>query len=240
MKLNRYKDFIIFNEEKYKVLFSTAENNRNFNRHTEDGVKTLQELKEEFNVDDVIYLRQIHSDIIYKYTGDNKKGFIENEGDAIITNVKNTAIGVFTADCVPVILVDTKKNVIAAIHSGWKGTFSSITAKTIDRLKEEYEVNPKDLKAYIGPHIRQCCYEVSNELKEKFIKEKDICEDKLFSGRNLSMEQCIIKDLNDKGVKSQNIILLGLCTYCRKDIKLYSYRRSNGDYGRLFSFIILK
>ena len=136
MKLNRYKDFIIFDEEKYKVLFSTAENNRNFNRHTEDGVKTLQQLKEEFNIDDVIYLRQIHSDIIYKYTGNNKKDFIENEGDAIITNVKNTAIGVFTADCVPVILVDTKKNVAAAIHSGWKGTFSSITAKTIDRLKE--------------------------------------------------------------------------------------------------------
>ena len=240
MELNRYKDFIIFNEDNYKVLFSTNDADRNFNRHTEDGVKTLQALKDEFNIDDVMYLRQVHSDIIYKYTGDNKKDFIENEGDAIITNVKNTAIGIFTADCVPVILADTKKNVAAAIHSGWKGTFSSITAKTIDRLEEEYGVNPENLKAYIGPHIRQCCYEISNELKDKFIKEKDIDEDKLFQGRNLSMEQCIIKDLNDKGVKSQNIISLGLCTYCSKDIKLHSYRRSNGDYGRLFSFIILE
>lgn len=240
MDLKRYKDFIIFNEDNYKVLFSTAEDGRNFNRHTEDGVKTLEALKKEFNIDDVMYLRQVHSDIIYKYSGDNKEGFIENEGDAIITDVKNTAIGVFTADCVPVILADPKKNVAAAIHSGWKGTFSSITLKTIERLKKEYGVDPKDLKAYIGPHIRQCCYEISDELKEKFIKEKDIDENILFQGRNLSMEQCIIQNLNNGGVRQENIISLGLCTYCSKDIKLHSYRRSNGDYGRLFSFIILE
>ena len=87
------------------------------------------------------------------------------EGDAIITNVKNVIIGVFTADCVPVILVDEENKVIAAIHSGWRGTFESITLKTIKKMKEEFNTNEINIKAYIGPHIRKCCYEVSEELK---------------------------------------------------------------------------
>ena len=72
----------------------------------------------------------------------------------------------FTADCVPVILVDKENEAIAAIHSGWKGTFSSIVTETILRMKEEYNSKAENIVAYIGPHIRQCCYEVSEDLKE--------------------------------------------------------------------------
>ena len=149
-------------------------------------------------------------------------------------------IGVFTADCTPVIIVDDKKKVIAAIHSGWKGTFKSITKKTVEKMVTEYKVNVRDLKVFIGPHIRQCCYEISEELKEKFINEKDIDENKLFQGRNLSMEECILKDLRDLGIKEDNINSLNLCTHCEKGIKLFSYRASNGDYGRLFAFVFIK
>ena len=238
--LDRYKDYLIIDNNKTKVIFSTAEADKNFNRNTEEGCKKLSNLKEEFNVDKVIYLKQVHSDKVLVFHGEKENEIIEKEGDALITNVRNSIIGVFTADCVPIILVDENKGVMAAIHSGWKGTYKSITKKTVDKLINEYKVNPNDIKAYIGPHIRQCCYEVSEDLKNNFIKEKNISEDKLFLGRNLNMEECILKDLRECGVIEENINSVQLCTHCSQEIKLHSYRASKGAYGRLFSFAILK
>ena len=232
--------YIEFDSSKARIIFSTAETGKNFNRHTEDGVKTLNALKDEFNVDEVIYIRQIHSDITYVYNNDNAEEFIEKEGDAIITNKSNVAIGVFTADCVPVILVDDVKGVIASIHSGWKGTINSITKKTLQLMKEKFATSYEDVKVYIGPHIRKCCYEVSEELKKEFIEKTNIPEEILFENRNLSLEECILKDVRELGVLENNINRINLCTYCSEKIKLHSYRKSNGDYGRLFSFAILK
>lgn len=238
-KIKREDDFLIFEEEKYKIVMSTAEKNRNFNRNTKEGINELEKLKDEFNIKNVIYTKQIHSDIIFSFQGQAEDIFKENEGDAIISNIKNTAIGVFTADCVPVILVDSARGVCAAIHSGWKGTYNSITSKTISKLINEYGATIESIKVYIGAHIRSCCYEVSEELREKFIMKKNIDEKVLFNGRNLSMEEYILKDLRDKGINENNIYSVELCTHCNDDIKLYSYRKSKGEYGRLFSFIIL-
>ena len=239
-KLDTYKDFLIIDNNNTKVVFSTAMEDKSYNRNTEEGVNNLNNLKKEFNVKNLIYLKQIHSDMVITYNGEDEKSVIQKEGDAIITDVKDTIIGVFTADCTPVIIVDDEKKVLAAVHSGWKGTFKSITKKTIEKLVSVYDVNIENLKVYIGPHIRQCCYEISEELKQKFIEEKDIDESRLFKGRNLSMEECILKDLKDLGVKDENINSINLCTHCEKDVKLFSYRGSNGDYGRLFAFTFIK
>jgi len=237
--LKKKDDFIIINSEKSQIVFTNAEKKRSFNRNTEDGIKELNSLKKEFNGKDVIYLKQIHSDKILKYTC-NGKNIKDEEGDAIITNEKNVIIGVFTADCVPVILIDEEKEVIAAIHSGWKGTFESITLKTIEKMKSEFNINEVDIKAYIGPHIKKCCYEVSEELKLKFIEKKTtMSEEELFNKNNLDLEACIISDLKKAGVKDYNINSLNLCTYCSDDIKLHSYRKSQGSYGRMFSSIML-
>ena len=116
----------------------------------------------------------------------------------------------------------------------------NIENSTIEAMNREYNTEYKDVKVYIGPHIRKCCYEVSQELKETFLEETGIPEDVLFDGRRLSLEECILKDIREIGVLEENIYTLNLCTYCNEDIKLHSYRKSNGDYGRLFSFVILK
>ena len=110
--------YIEFESDKAKIVFSTAETGKNFNRHTEDGVKTLNAIIEEFQVEEVVYIRQVHSSTIHVLSNDDIKDFIEKEGDAIITSKTNTAIGVFTADCVPVIIVDDVKGVVAAIVVG--------------------------------------------------------------------------------------------------------------------------
>lgn len=234
-----FKDFWIFEGEKINVVFSNAKMDRSFNRHTEDGVNNLLSLKDDFNVEEVQYIRQIHSDKVYVYSKGDKE-FIENEGDAIVTNEKSVIIGAFTADCVPVILVDENKGVIGAVHSGWKGTFNDISKKAIEKMIVDFNCNVKNIKAYIGPHIRQCCYEVSEELKEMFIEKFNVDSEKLFNGRNLSMELCIEEDLKLIGIKDENIYSFNLCTHCEEENKLFSYRGSNGTYGRLFSFSYIK
>jgi YfiH family protein len=238
--LKKKDDFIIINHEKYQIIFTNAEKERSFNRNTEEGIDEINSLKKEFHINEVIYLKQIHSDKILIHRC-NDKSIKDEEGDAIITNEKNVIIGVFTADCVPIILIDEEKEVIATIHSGWRGTFESITLKTIEKMKHEFNTNAMNVKAYIGPHIRKCCYEVSEELKLKFLEKKNtISEEELFNEKNLNLESCIIDDLKNAGVQEYNINSLNLCTYCSDDIKLHSYRKSEGSYGRMFSFIMIR
>lgn len=238
--LCKEKDFLLINNEKFRVVFTNAERGRSFNRNTDEGINEINTLKDEFNADEVIYLKQIHSNSVLKYSK-NSSSVKDEEGDAIITNEKNVIIGAFTADCVPIILVDEEAGAIAAIHSGWRGTFESITLETIKKMKKEFNVSVENIKAYIGPHIRKCCYEVSEDLKKDFLnKKKTIEKEELFNGKNLNLEACIIDDLKKAGVIEDNINSINLCTYCSNEIKLHSYRKSQGSYGRMFSFVMLR
>ena len=111
--LIKKEDYLILDSDKFQVVFTNAEKNRSFNRATDEGKEYLNSLNEKFNLDKVVYLKQIHSDKILEYTG---KDINDMEGDAVITNIRKIAVGVFTADCVPIILVDEVKKVVAAIH----------------------------------------------------------------------------------------------------------------------------
>lgn len=237
LKVN--KDFIEIDLDTIKIVFSTAEMDRSFNRHNEIGIGNLESIKDDFKISGVKYLQQVHSDKVYIYNNDYEN-IKDEEGDAIVTKERDIAVGVFTADCVPIIIVNEDTKVVAAVHSGWKGTFNSIIVKTINEMKKEFNINIASTKIFIGPHIRQCCYEVSEELKEKFINSTGIEEGKLFNGRKLSMEECILKDLREIGIKEENIFSLNLCTHCEENIKLHSYRGASGTYGRLFSFAYIK
>lgn len=235
----RKKDFLVYEMKNITIAFSTAESDRSFNRNTDYGIKNLNTIKEDFNLKDVVYLNQIHSDKVYKYD----KEFLDindKEGDAIVTDEKDTAIGVFTADCVPIIIANDNCKVVATIHSGWRGTYESIVLCALDKMREDFNIDIKDTKVFIGPHIKKCCYEVSEELKDKFIQRTKLTKDKIFNGMNLSLEACILNDLINYGVREENIYSLNLCTHCTDDLKLYSYRKSVGTYGRLFSFAFIK
>jgi len=214
------------------VVFSTAKNGLNFYSKADPGKENIEKLKSWFPVEEVAYLSQIHSDLVF--TNDCRGC----EGDAIITDKSGVAVGVFTADCVPVIIYDPVHKAAAAVHSGWKGTYSLIVSKTIDKMKNAYGSVPANMKVFIGPNMRECCYEVSEELVQKF-RESDYYKDTdAFQGRKLSMEKCILRQLENQGVHDENIKVTGLCTSCSK-VELYSYRGGEKD-KRLFSFIYIK
>lgn len=232
VNINNFK-FIEFNYENINIVFSTAEGGLDFNKNSSEGLRNIENLKKWFNLDDVGYLNQIHSDKIINYTGN-----IE-EGDGLITNKTNIGIGVFTADCVPILFLDKNKEVLGAVHSGWRGTLKNISKKTVENMVKNYNCNPKDIMVYIGPHNRSCCFELGEEVIEQFKDTEEFSHDML-CGRNLNLEKYIVACLKSINILDKNIITLNYCTYCDERIKLHSYRKQNKGYGRLFSFIYKK
>lgn len=218
---------------KANFIFSTSTNNLNFNVNTVEGKANLVKLKAWFSLKEVGYLKQIHSNLVYNYDGEI------HQGDGLITNRKNVGIGVFTADCVPILIYDNVNQVIAAVHSGWKGTLNEVTANALFKLKSEYGCKMKDLTAFIGPHNRGCCYEIGEDVMELFLNKKLYKNIEIIKNNKLDLEKCIIKQLEDSGVDDKNIFSTNICTYCDGNYNMYSYRKQKEDSGRMFSFIYL-
>ena len=116
----------------------------------------------------LVNLKQIHSDIIFTAEA-NANGRL-GEGDALISNQPGLMLGVRTADCEPILLVDPKQRAIAAVHAGWRGTADEILPKVVRRLMLEFKSDPADILAAIGPAIGECCYEVGPEVASRFCK----------------------------------------------------------------------
>lgn len=119
----------------------------------------------------LIALKQIHSDVIYRVDSADQPGGSATgllPGDALITRTPGLLLAVQTADCVPILLADTKRHAVAAIHAGWRGTLARIVAKTIGRMHMEFGTRPADIVAGIGPAIARCSYEVGPEVAQAF------------------------------------------------------------------------
>ncbi len=217
----------------------------------------------------VVLLRQIHSDIVYVAgSGDVAQGQDAPQGDALITRQPGVLLAVQTADCMPILLADTKNRAIAAIHSGWRGTAQRIAAKTLGRMQMEFGTRPQDVIAAIGPGIGACCYEVGHEvIKEFAAKFPDAREwfdgpfDTLENGdadsnwlpwltmrppghappapsARLDLVAANRAILAEAGVPLARIFSSGLCTGCRPDL-FFSYRREHTT-GRMMAAIGIK
>jgi hypothetical protein len=182
--------------------------------------------------ENVAYQRQIHSDIVnvIKCGGDG------GESDAIITDKLNIGIAVSVADCTPIFIYDLKNKVIAAVHSGWKGTEKKILYQTLVKLQKDFNSAPENLIVYIGPSISQANYEVGSDVagkfNEKFVMKKNNRFYLDISGINYSM-------LIDNGIPKSQIQKSELCSYGFKDL-LHSYRRDGEKSGRSLGVIAIK
>ncbi|MDZ7837163.1 MAG: polyphenol oxidase family protein [Actinomycetota bacterium] len=133
---------------------------------------------------------------------------------------------VMGADCNLMMVVDTKNRVIAAVHSGWKGTLKKILHKTIGHLEQSYDSVAGNLLLYLGPSIRKCCYHVKEDLVKRFIKI--FGEGNYYYRKNnniyLDLAGLNIKQARDAGLMDNNIFDSGICTFC--DERFFSYRRN--------------
>lgn len=117
-------------------------------------------------LDQVVSLRQIHSTLIWR-AGENGLP-TDTAGDGLITRSPETWLVIRSADCLPILLADTRQWIVAAVHAGWRGTLGRIVEKTVGEMRAAWNCRPADLKAAIGPGIRACCYEVSVDLLDAF------------------------------------------------------------------------
>lgn len=164
------------------------------------------------------------------------------ECDGIITNQPNVMIAVTVADCVPVLLLDPDRNVVAALHAGWKGTAGNICGKGVAAMVDLFGSDPSRILAAIGPAIRTCCYEVDLPVLEVFRNGGGGYErfaEPAGDGRwRLDMPGANAAQLRDAGVQERNIEIAAPCVSCTPEL-FFSYRRDNGDTGRQMGFIML-
>ena len=204
-------------------------------------IKNLQFVSEKINVSrrKLILMHQTHSNKVIEINKKNMKKKII--ADAIITKERGVALGVVTADCVPILLFDYKNKIVGCIHAGWKGAFSGILKKTIDKFKSLGSSN--QIFASIGPCIGYKSYEVDIKFFKKFtnrsIRNKQYFlkknkKKKLFNLRKFVAHKLIDLDVRVDHVKHD--------TFIEKNY-FFSYRRSSkleeADYGRCISVISL-
>lgn len=170
--------------------------------------------------------------------------------DGIITNKKEIALITTSADCISLLLYDPVKKAIGSIHSGWKGTLKGIIVKAIEKMKNEYKSNPEDIICCICPSIRQCCFEVDEDVKDLFynkykdlknideiIKLGDKKEDK--QKYYIDTVKINIELLKNIGLKEKNIIDSNICTMCHSK-EFHSYRADGKDFGVNGAIIAIK
>lgn len=197
----------------------------------------------ESNYINLVKANQEHTDqvkiVTKKYKEKEPDIHIENysKTDGLITNKEKYILCTTNADCILLLFFDPVKKVIANSHSGWKGTLQRISVKTIRKMIEEYNCNPKDIICCICPSIRKCHFEVDKDVKDLFEKQfmdlnlNDIIV-KQKEKEKWNIDTVLINQilLEKEGLKTENIIDSGICSVCNSNL-IHSYRVEKQEYG---------
>ena len=176
--------------------------------------------------------RQVHGTRVVTAPGDEPRP----EADGLIATTAGTLVGVVTADCVPVLLVDPRRRVAAAVHAGWRGASAGVLEEAVRRLADSGSA-PGDLEAAIGPAVGGCCYEVGPEVVEAFKTRSGDVTAPAWEPRpgrwHVDLRTAVRLLLVAAGVRAATV--LGPCTAC--DPRYHSFRRNARAAGRQLSFV---
>ncbi|HOI75105.1 MAG TPA: peptidoglycan editing factor PgeF [Syntrophales bacterium] len=162
--------------------------------------------------------------------------------DAIVTTRPGLALCIRTADCVPILMADPRKGVVAAVHAGWRGTSLGVAGRVADCFRDRFSSDPRDLLAAVGPAIGPCCYEVDAPVQQAM--------ENLGPGQTsfltpagpgkwrLDLAAANRSQLLERGFSPENVHLSGTCTSCGKE-RWFSHRRDAGRSGRHLNFILM-
>jgi YfiH family protein len=212
----------------------------------------------------LITLRQFHSNVVAVSAGEDVGRAVPRKADGLMTSEPGLLIAVQTADCIPVLVADRKRRVVAAFHAGWRGTVKRIVEAGVGKMRLEFGSRPEDLVAAIGPGIGPCCYAVGDEVLSAF-ESQFVYSDALFRevydtdpvrnkypmlfltqrapghsniGPSLHVDlvEANRRQLLDAGLNAKAIQTTGGCTSCHREL-FYSHRASQGHAGRMMSVI---
>ena len=187
--------------------------------------------------------RQTHNDdiAVLRSKEDLRECCVNNQYDAVITDLPGLCIGVSTADCVPVLLYDPKNNVVAAVHAGWRGMVKRIISSTVWKMKEVFSSDSENIIACIGPSISSAIFEVGDEVVDYF----KAAGYETYSFRNINsgkyhidLWKTSVDDLLSCGIRNENIQVAEICTYQNSE-KLFSARKLGINSGRIANCIMI-
>lgn len=201
-------------------------------------------------VTDMVYSHQTHTTNVMRVTKDEKgMGILRERNfsdiDGLVTNEPGVCLVTSYADCVPLYFVDVKNKAIGLSHSGWRGTVGNICKNTIMLMEKEFGSRPEDILGFIGPSICQDCYEVSEDVAERFLEAycSAQAEDMLINKGNgkylLDLHKANYYNMVNCGLKEENVLMPDICTCCNATW-LHSHRASAGKRGGLCAFLCIK
>lgn len=209
----------------------------------------------------LVQLKQIHSSVVHRVNATPSEALA---GDGLITKTPGVLLAIKTADCVPVLVADVKRNAVGAFHAGWRGTVARIVEKGIGEMRRQFGSVPRDLHAVIGPCIRRCCYQVEAEVRTEFEAQFSYA-DELFEevfdadaihvrypllflnqrapghgdlgpGIHLDLVEANQRQLLDAGIRQEHISVIDGCTACGTT-RFFSHRAEFGQTGRMMAVI---
>jgi polyphenol oxidase len=209
----------------------------------------------------LVTLRQVHSSTVVQVEAPraaSNSGFAEADG--MMTDRPGILLGIQTAGCIPVLVADRKRRVVAGFHAGWRGTVKRIVERGLERMRSEFRSSPEDLVAVIGPGIGSCCYEVGSEVEDEFMVHYPHATELFLrasvelnskkrphpdrsgrassqgTGLHLDLVEANRRQLLGAGLDPQAIAVVQQCTSCNTD-RFFSYRAEQGTTGRMLSVI---
>ncbi|HEY3196938.1 MAG TPA: peptidoglycan editing factor PgeF [Nitrospirales bacterium] len=205
------------------------------------------ELRESGSGVQVVSVKQVHgTEALVLHRGmtqsEVQEAALSKGFDAIITDRPRTWVTVRTADCVPILLMDADRGVVASVHAGWRGTVGGISRKVVRMMHELFGCKPGLLRAAIGPSIGPCCYEVDEPvmqpLKRAFPYWSEALEETMPGRGQLDLRRLNRLALKEAGVDLLRIAAVNVCTACHPDL-FYSYRRDGKGTRHMTSGIAL-
>ncbi len=213
----------------------------------------------------LLTLRQIHSTLVRVVDRRTAAGL---KGDVLLTNHSGLLLGIKTADCLPVLLVDPLRQAVAAIHAGWRGIARRVVEKAVGEMRRQFGSSPQEVRAAIGPGIQACCFEVGPEVLDEFAtqfvdadrycrrdapnpaltmipkqlmdgRSNALLGDPAGAGGHIDLAEAVRSQLVAAGTRSAHIYNSGQCTACEPSL-FYSYRREKEAAGRMMAVVGLR
>jgi len=221
----------------------TNKQNGNLAFHVNDDpdrvLKNHQHLAQEldYKVETLVHMKQIHSNSVHIVTN-NDTFYKPPTCDALITDKQKSPLMVMIADCSPILFYNPKKEVIAVAHTGRAGAFDNIVNNVIESFVNDFDANPADIFASVGPAICSKCYEVGEEIAQE-AKQKNYGYALEQKGNKyfLNIRSILKKQLHECGLNTANIEITTECSKC--DTRFYSYREDKAC-GRFSGVLLLK
>jgi YfiH family protein len=186
----------------------------------------------------VARLNQVHGNVVHAATRDTAA--LRPPGDGLVTAEPGVMLGIFSADCVPILMVDPKRKIAGALHAGWRSVIADIADAGV-RAMDQLGARASDIRAAMGPSIGSCCFEVDAELADRFGREIDRAKNHTGAGRPgkavINLRAIVRDQLERAGLVPANIASVGPCTRCAPD-RFFSRRAAGGKTtGLQMSFV---